>query len=379
MIHKYKRIEHILIAISFVVFSSGIVTFYLMLATQTKNTRIFEQIQLLKEVAKDIVYHDEVLTMSARINILDDKSDWYARYRQHADLLDQALAKAKSNQVPIDALTAALQQTNQALILIEESAFELVRSNQKDAAIDLLFGDSYEQQKQRYSITIAEIVHQIYQSESRLKQEYQGRERLFLQFFIIVVIGFLILLLFTYLVKKVKDKQIEQLIQHDPLTSLLNRRAFDQALVQEFMRCKREQRTIAIAIMDVDNFKSYNDIYGHSAGDEALRQVGKVLKDATRRSTEFAFRIGGEEFVMLASIAEASEAEAAVSLILEAIQRLNIPHNGNQPYNKVTMSIGLAIVSADSNMPAKDAYTRADKALYQAKNAGRNGIKIVSI
>ncbi len=337
------------------------------------------QIHQLKVIAKDIVYHDEVLTMSARVNILNNKPYWLERYRQHSQLLDQALANAKSNDVPIDGLLLKLQAANQSLIAIEESAFKLIDEGKKQQATNLLFGDEYTTKKLVYTHNIEGIVEQTSIFEQNLADEYQSRERLLFVLFIGVTIAFLILIAVTYIAKRIKNKQIEQLILHDSLTSLLNRRSFDVALFHEFRRYKRENRKIAIAILDVDNFKRFNDIYGHAAGDNALTQIGETLGKLTRRSTEFAYRIGGEEFALILSISESSEAEKIATSILTEIQALNIAHEGNQPYNKITISIGLVIVSSDIDITPKEAYTKADNALYDAKNNGRNALKSVNV
>lgn len=378
MLKKYRNIEYILIVVSLVLFAGVMTTMITIYFNQSLNTKTLSQIHQLKEIAKDIVYHDEVLTMSARVNILDQKPHWQERYHRHALLLDQTLNQAASNDVSIQPLLVKIQAANQSLISMEALAFELVAENENAKAADLLFGDDYADTKLAYTQYIEQIISEIHTFEQNLTDEYQGRERLLLTLFGFVFITFIALLSLTYIVKKIKDRQIDALILHDPLTALLNRRSFDVALPHEFSRCKREQRIMAIAILDVDNFKLFNDIYGHIAGDNTLMQVGETLGKLTRRSTEFAYRIGGEEFALILSISDAREAEEIAMSILHAIRALNIPHKGNPPHDMVTMSIGLAIISSDFNITPEAAFTEADSALYDAKNDGRNALKSVS-
>ena len=160
MLKKYRKIEHILIGISLFTFACIVTTMFSIHFKQSLNTKVLLQIHQLKVIAKDIVYHDEVLTMSARVNILNNKPYWLERYRQHSQLLDQALANAKSNDVPIDGLLLKLQAANQSLIAIEESAFKLIDEGKKQQATNLLFDDEYTTKKLVYAHNIEGIVEQ---------------------------------------------------------------------------------------------------------------------------------------------------------------------------------------------------------------------------
>ena len=150
----------------------------------------------------------------------------------------------------------------------------------------------------------------------------------------------------------------------DPLTGLKNRRAFIDRLEQEVDRARRDGSTLSVAMIDVDKFKSYNDVFGHPAGDEALQQVSLIL-EAQSRSTDLVARYGGEEFVIVLTATDAGAANLMGERFRRAIERAEWNERA------VTVSIGVASATgADADGPAL--LAAADAALYQAKEAGRN-------
>ncbi len=165
-----------------------------------------------------------------------------------------------------------------------------------------------------------------------------------------------------------KIGEFAQLSITDPLTGLLNRRYIEERLLEEINRSGRSSEPLSFLMLDVDEFKTYNDRFGHPAGDEALRMVGTILKE-TVRGADVAARYGGEEFSIL--LPETSSGEAAV--IAERI-RFRVEQT-EFPNRKVTVSIGIATfteVFANSS----DLISAADKALYRAKGQGRNNVQI---
>jgi diguanylate cyclase (GGDEF)-like protein len=181
-----------------------------------------------------------------------------------------------------------------------------------------------------------------------------------------------------------KAVELHRLSTIDPLTGIANRRAFEEALDQEWRRTMRHTTPLSLLMIDVDFFKRYNDAYGHVAGDECLRAVAQVLAGKTRRAGEMAARYGGEEFAILLPHADLDEAHRLGELICDAVREQRIPHKGSEAAPHVTISIGVAnsrMVSAgdretaasrDNTARATVIIEAADQALYQAKLAGRN-------
>jgi diguanylate cyclase (GGDEF)-like protein len=165
-----------------------------------------------------------------------------------------------------------------------------------------------------------------------------------------------------------KAGEYAQLSITDPLTGLLNRRYIEERLAEEINRSDRSGAPMTFMMLDVDEFKSYNDRHGHPAGDEALQMIGGILRE-NLRGADVAARYGGEEFSVLLPETSIEEAEA----IAERIRR-HIEHT-KFPKRKVTASIGIAAFGGNVNT-VKELISAADVALYEAKNAGRNNIKV---
>lgn len=161
----------------------------------------------------------------------------------------------------------------------------------------------------------------------------------------------------------------------DGLTGLANRRQFDVTLGNEFSRAMRQQDTLAFIMIDVDYFKQYNDHYGHSAGDEVLRAVSKLIRALTpKRPGDLSARYGGEEIGILLPNTGLEGAQAVAERIRHAVQELRLPHRGS-PFGLVTLSAGVATIAPQrgEHLPAM-LVEAADKALYAAKSAGRNRV-----
>lgn len=169
-------------------------------------------------------------------------------------------------------------------------------------------------------------------------------------------------------------RKLEELTKIDPLTGLPNRRSLDEVLAHEWQREMRSDSTLSVLMLDIDCFKQYNDIYGHAAGDECLRRVGQELSAIMKRGGDFVARYGGEEFIIISPDTRVEQASMLAETVRRSIEALFIRHEGSTVSDYVTVSIGVACmtpkkVAGDS----KRLIERADKALYQAKNAGRNG------
>jgi len=173
-------------------------------------------------------------------------------------------------------------------------------------------------------------------------------------------------------------KRIYELSITDGLTSLYNRRHFDNIAKSIIDRTMRNNKLFAFMILDIDNFKRFNDTYGHQRGDKILIKISNSLKKTFKRSEDFIFRIGGEEFGVLITGNSEKDILHLATLAKDNIQSLDIEHVGNEYYHVVTASFGLIIIGKNKvnpNYELKHIYKEADDKLYEAKEAGRNNIK----
>lgn len=161
----------------------------------------------------------------------------------------------------------------------------------------------------------------------------------------------------------------------DELTGLLNRAGFRQVLRRAWQDAVRAKQAFAIAVIDVDNFKSFNDTYGHLAGDDCLSLVAHTLRmEAGKQPGVVAARYGGEEFVILLSHLAARDAEAVMQGMRERVESLQVRHI-NSAHGVVTISAGLAVMPAGTSMASEKLLRAADEVLFDAKRGGRNQIR----
>lgn len=172
------------------------------------------------------------------------------------------------------------------------------------------------------------------------------------------------------------NTELQRLVIEDGLTGLANRRRLDHYLQQEWHRCQRAQVPLSFILCDIDHFKSYNDHYGHQAGDCCLRQVAQGLKMITKRSSDLVARYGGEEFAFVLSDTDLTGVQKVSQEIKSVLHTLNIPHIASAVAPRVTLSIGVAFTQTCQNKCFEDLVLAADRALYQAKKQGRNRIVV---
>jgi len=170
------------------------------------------------------------------------------------------------------------------------------------------------------------------------------------------------------------NRRLQEISLKDGLTNVANRRRFDQYMETECKRMRRSKRPISLLLCDIDYFKQYNDTYGHQMGDECLIKIAQTLNGETRRASDIVGRYGGEEFgVVLPNTPKVGAVILANKLRL-AISDLKILHESSTVNKYVTISIGAATINpVDENAP-KTLIKKADTALYEAKNKGRNRV-----
>lgn len=160
----------------------------------------------------------------------------------------------------------------------------------------------------------------------------------------------------------------------DSLTNIPNRRHYEQFFEQEWRRNMRSGSELSLIMIDVDHFKDFNDRYGHITGDECLKSIGLVLQEFGRRPSDLAARIGGEEFVVVLGGTPNRDALKIAQRMRESIWQLNIQHEGSTEYSRVTASIGVASLKPQWGLSPEPLLDLVDRALYSAKNSGRNTV-----
>ena len=169
------------------------------------------------------------------------------------------------------------------------------------------------------------------------------------------------------------NQKLAELSITDGLTGLANRRRFDEALALESARAQRTGQPLAILMIDIDRFKSYNDHHGHQAGDVCLTRVARVLQSSARRPGDLVARYGGEEFTVITADTDADKAAGLAQALCSAVAALDIAHDHSM-HGKITVSIGFAAAVPDQDNGGTALLRRADAALYEAKEAGRNRV-----
>ncbi len=162
----------------------------------------------------------------------------------------------------------------------------------------------------------------------------------------------------------------------DGLTNLANRRALDLHLEQEWRRQARAGGRLSLVLLDVDQFKEYNDALGHLQGDDALRAVSTVLRDAARRPGDLAARFGGEELALVLTGAEPESVRELAEQICLQVAALGLAHPGSVVAPVLTVSLGVASLVPDRDIDPQRLINAADRALYQAKARGRNQVRV---
>lgn len=169
------------------------------------------------------------------------------------------------------------------------------------------------------------------------------------------------------------NSQLSVLASVDTLSGLANRRAFDSRLEFEWLKAEQESGRLALAMIDIDHFKTFNDTYGHVDGDACLAQVGEVLTAVANEVKGFGARYGGEEFALMLPGADAVRMAEVGEMIRSGIEALNLPHGG-APLGRITVSVGIAATLPVAGQNPLDLIEAADAGLYMAKRRGRNTV-----
>jgi len=169
-----------------------------------------------------------------------------------------------------------------------------------------------------------------------------------------------------------KNAELQRLSCLDGLTGISNRRRFDEYLEQEWLRVARNGGQLSLIMVDIDHFKAYNDNYGHQGGDDCLRRVAQSLDDALQRPSDLATRYGGEEFSIVLPDTDLEGAVLIAEKLRAGVEALGVAHAYSRTADHVTISLGVASIVPCEGDLSSALVTRADEALYKAKDTGRN-------
>ncbi len=177
----------------------------------------------------------------------------------------------------------------------------------------------------------------------------------------------------TRLLEKANEKLHAQTFL-DGLTGVANRRRFDEYLNVEWKRSRRNSTPFSLIMIDIDQFKPYNDNYGHLAGDDCLKEVASILQKSLERPADLLARYGGEEFAALLPETDAEGARKLAENIRSSVEEANLPHEYSTVHDRVTISLGVSTATPGKINSSKNLIRSADKALYHAKQNGRNQV-----
>ena len=177
--------------------------------------------------------------------------------------------------------------------------------------------------------------------------------------------------------KTVEDSRfMSELAERDGLTRLYNRRRYDKDVEKLWRQSRRDQSQLTLLLVDIDHFKSFNDLYGHQAGDDALKRVADVIATCAQRPLDFAARFGGEEFALVLYGPAQDFGREIPETLRRGVEELKIAHAESTTGPWLTVSVGVAIVSPGNERSLAGAIQLADEALYQAKEDGRNRVVV---
>jgi len=218
---------------------------------------------------------------------------------------------------------------------------------------------------------------------NRLQQNmYESRESAFISYInnsqyrniliaSIFLASFLVLVWVMQRMVSIKSR-LKTISMTDALTGIANRRNFDEKIISECKRSKREKDTLSLLLIDVDYFKNFNDLYGHQKGDECLVNVAQIINKHARRANDLAARIGGEEFALIFPGIDENNALKLADSMVQEISKKHIPHLKSEITDHLTISIGVASIMPANDENWEQLVSKADAALYRSKRNGRN-------
>ena len=339
-----------------------------------------KKVSRAEELTGQILLLDERLTMSANMAAATGEERWIARYEANIPPMDEAIKNATDlSPLAVAArFDAETRVANDLLVEIERRSFELDRASRLVEARTLLDGRDYAEQKSVLAAGTARFTASLVTAMEANLAAVRKQATLLVGCLTLGGFWLLWLLLSRSLSRSEAifieaERQIHDFAMRDALTGLPNRRAFSTALAQKVKEAETTGRHLALLTLDLDRFKPINDLYGHGAGDEVLREVADRLMRLAREGDEVA-RLGGDEFAVLVPYRHVDDLLPFVRRIADTLHEpIHVAAISNAA--QVGVSIGVASYSGDAS-DAETLRTHSDLALYRAKNEGRGNIRM---
>lgn len=331
----------------------------------------------IEKLTTEILYYDEVLTMSTKMYVFTQQSYWQNRYDDYAEQLEIKLLEAEQFDDSLHSIFDDTQNLNARLVEIEKRTIQLVKRNQTAEAERLLLGQQYANYKKMYSYKIVQALKRINEVNQQIIDSHQYWSNKFFVALLVQALSFVFIWFYLLHFVQRSNSQMSKLALTDELTQLHNRRQFNEQLRRSMAKTVRDgEATMMLALIDIDHFKKYNDYYGHPQGDQVLAIIGGILKKKVESSRVHCFRLGGEEFAILAIGQDELSLQALLTPFFKTLDEKAIVHQENIPYKQLTVSAGIAFYHASEPKTDSRLYAEADQALYHAKATGRNRIEL---
>ena len=202
--------------------------------------------------------------------------------------------------------------------------------------------------------------------------ELKFKKLLFKSIFIIAFISLLVLIFYYFYIVKIIGISIK-----DDMTGLYNRGYFNTHSQQQLQQVLKSKKLLALFVVDIDNFKLYNDTYGHIKGDEALKKVSQIMMNFFNRKDQIVYRVGGEEFAIIFPIKDKEQSKKVAQKLVDKVFSEKMVHDKNETFGFVSISVGAITTAVDETTTIDSLYAQADIGLYKAKEQGRNRVVFV--